>query len=235
MEEDMLRLMQYSLGILCVIVVLVLPGAWAVRQQAQTRNLHVVRPGILYRSGQMSREGLLRTLTEYRIRTLINLRDGINSLDRAEEDLCHNESVRFVRILPSQWGDSGGSVPVEAGVRCFREIMSDPRNYPVLVHCFAGIHRTGAYCAIYRMEQEHWSNAQALTEMRTCGYSTLDEELDILGYLEQYRPAWLPKADSSPVESPAPDFKKANARKKASRCKSQPRMTASRSSSVRNE
>ncbi len=108
-----------------------------------------------------------------------------------------------MRILPNQWGDVGGSVPVEEGVRKFRAVMNDPHNYPVLVHCFAGIHRTGAYCAIYRMEFEHWSNAQAIAEMKACGYTNLDDELDILGYLEQYRPSWMPKEEtpSSPPSS----------------------------------
>ena len=41
-------------------------------------------------------------------------------------------------------------------------VMADPGNYPVLVHCFAGIHRTGAYCAVYRMEFERWDNADAM-------------------------------------------------------------------------
>jgi tyrosine-protein phosphatase SIW14 len=66
--------------------------------------------------------------------------------------------------------------------------MDNPDNYPVLVHCFGGIHRTGAYCAIYRMEYEHWSNAQAIAELRAGGYKDLDDEWDLLGYLEQYRP-----------------------------------------------
>ena len=47
---------------------------------------------------------------------------------------------------------------------------------------------TGAYCAIYRMEFEGWSNDQAMNEMKACGYTTLDEDWDICTYLEQYRP-----------------------------------------------
>jgi tyrosine-protein phosphatase SIW14 len=223
----MLRVYSLALGILLVGVALVLPGAFAFRQLAQTRNLHVVRPGVLYRSGQMTREGLLHTLTEYHIRTLINLRDGLTRLDSAEEDLCKSENIQFVRILPSQWGDSGGSVPVESGVRRFREIMSDPRNYPVLVHCFAGIHRTGAYCAIYRMEREHWSNARALAEMRACGYATLDEELDILGYLEQYRPAWMPPVEGTDANPTTTDTThKHKPRKRVSRGHPVPRFSA---------
>src|SRR5207237_1241596 len=92
------------------------------------------------------------------------------------------------RIPPRPWWASDGSVPAEKGVKVFREVMSDPANYPVLVHCFAGIHRTGAYCAVYRMEFEGWSNARAIAEVKDHGYSNLEEDWDILGYLEQYRP-----------------------------------------------
>jgi protein tyrosine/serine phosphatase len=76
--------------------------------------------------------------------------------------------------------------------------MDDPRNYPVLVHCFAGVHRTGAYCAIYRMEYEGWSNAEAIAEMRRCGYDDVDAEWDIYGYLEQYQPRRQRKAVPTP-------------------------------------
>ena len=41
------------------------------------------------------------------------------------------------------------------------------------------------------MEYEHWTNAEAMTEMKRCGYSTLDDEWDISTYLEKYRPRWV--------------------------------------------
>jgi protein tyrosine/serine phosphatase len=72
--------------------------------------------------------------------------------------------------------------------------MDDPANFPVLVHCFAGIHRTGAYVAVYRMEHDRWTNAEALDELRAFGYRNLDDEWDVLGYLEQYRPRWWRQA-----------------------------------------
>ena len=68
------------------------------------------------------------------------------------------------------------------------KIMRDPANHPVLIHCFAGIHRTGSYCAIYRMEFEHWTNARAIQEVKAFGYTNLDDEEDVLGYLERYQP-----------------------------------------------
>lgn len=202
----MIRVARISLGILVVLLLIGGPVAFAVHQQAQTRNFRVVRPGVLYRSGQMTKEGLRHIFNDHGIKTVISLRDGLTTSDKAEEEFCKSEEINFVRILPSQWGDVGGSVPVEEGVRKFRAIMSDRRNYPVLVHCFAGIHRSGAYCAIYRMEFEHWSNAQAIREVKACGYTNLDEELDILGYLEQYHPSWMPREESE-TPPPAPEVK----------------------------
>jgi hypothetical protein len=200
----MLRPLQVASGCLIVLALIVSPVVFTTRQQAKTRNLRVVRPGVLYRSGQMTKDGLLQTINDYHIKTVISLRDGLSERDKAEEEFCKSEDVNFERILPSRWGDEGGCVPVEAGVRRFREIMSDPRNYPVLVHCFAGIHRAGSYCAIYRMEFEHWSNSQAIAEMKACGYNNLDDELDILGFMEQYRPSWMPQVEAAnPPQSAA--------------------------------
>ena len=188
----MWRPLRVGLGTLVVLLLIAGPAVLAFHDQNQMRNFRVVREGVLYRSGQMTRAGLARAHHDYGIRTVICLRDGLTAADQAEEKFCAAEDVRFVRIPPSGWGDVGGVVPVEEGVRKFRALLADPKNYPVLVHCFAGVHRTGAYSAIYRMEFERWSNARAIAEMKACGYSNLDDEWDILGYLEQYRPSWMP-------------------------------------------
>ena len=104
-----------------------------------------------------------------------------------------------MRLPPLAWENQfnpKGPAPVEPNIRKFISVMRDAKNYPVLVHCFAGVHRTGAFTAIYRMEFEHWTHAEALAEMRACGYTTLDEEWDILGYLERYRPTWMDDANA---------------------------------------
>lgn len=219
----MSRAIGATLGCLSVLILVVSPIVLAVRQQAQMRNFRVVRPGVLYRSGQMTRQGLQRVIHDYGIKTIVSLRDGQSATDRAEEEFCKSEELNFVRILPSRWGDDGGSVPVEEGVRRFREVLSDPKNHPVLVHCFAGIHRAGSYSAVYRMEFEGWSNAQAIAEMKTCGYGNLDDELDILGFMEQYRPTWMPKVEKETTEKPSaevkakPKIKKERSRKPAAK------------------
>jgi tyrosine-protein phosphatase SIW14 len=178
-----------TVGVLVVGVALAGPVAFALHQRAQTPNFHIVREGVLYRSAQMSLSGLQHTNHDLGIRTVVNFRDGTQPADRAEEEYCRRAGIRFVRIPPMSWDGVRGTAEVDAGVDRFLAVMRDRRNFPVLVHCMAGIHRTGAYCAIYRMEREGWSNERAIAEMKAHGYANLDAELDIREYLTTYRPA----------------------------------------------
>jgi len=188
----MSRALPTILGVLTVLAIIFGPIVFAYHQQNQMRNFRIVREGVLYRSGQMSIAGLERVIHDYGIRTVISLRDHADPAKQAadvkEEQFCRKLDLNFVRIPPRSWEAAEGPAPVEPEVRKFCDILRDPRNHPVLVHCFAGIHRTGAYCAVYRMEFEGWSNARAIGEVKACGYTHLDEEWDILGYLEHFRP-----------------------------------------------
>ncbi len=182
------------------------PVVFAWQRQAQTRNFRVVREGVLYRSGQTSLAGLRRLVHDHGIRTVVTLRDapvpGGVPPDADEEAFCKKMDILHVRIPPRPWEASVGPPPVQEGVDRFLDVMRDRNNYPVLVHCFAGVHRTGAYCAIYRMQYQGWDNARALAEMKACGYSNLDEEWDIRGYLENYEPIHSSGVISSPTLAP---------------------------------
>src|SRR5262249_1994024 len=52
----------------------------------------------------------------------------------------------------------------------FLEVLDDPAAYPVLIHCHAGLHRTGILAAVYRMEHQGWTPAEAWQEMRAHGF-----------------------------------------------------------------
>ncbi len=125
--------------------------------------------------------------------------------DLAEEEFCRDLEINYCRIPPRSWWAPAGSVPADKGVRQFRRIMDNPANYPVLIHCFGGIHRAGAFSAIYRMEYEHWTNAEAMEEMKLCGYSTLDDEWDISTYLENYQPRWKASGKYKPKPNDCKD------------------------------
>lgn len=178
-------------GCLIVVLLIVSPIVYGVRSLREMREFRVVREGVLYRSGQMKPPALRRVVHDYGIRTIINLREKtpLNKVDEDEEHFCAREEINYHRFPVLHWESADGPAPIEGNVRQFREIIEDPRNHPVLIHCHAGIHRTGAYCAIFRMEYDGWSNADAVAELKACGYENLFNELDVLGYLQRYHPA----------------------------------------------
>src|SRR5262245_53600988 len=139
---------QFILAVVVLAVVVAAPLVYSSHQHTNLRNFRVVEEGVLYRSGQLSPAGMERVLHDYRINTVVSLRPvpqpGDKSPDDWEEQVCAAHSIKFVRIPPQVWGaDETGEIPADEAVKKFLKVMENKANHPVLVHCFAGIHRTG--------------------------------------------------------------------------------------------
>jgi protein tyrosine/serine phosphatase len=201
----MRRAVPVLLGLTITAAIFLVPVAYKIRSDVRYRNFRVVEPGVLYRSGQMTPEGFSRMVRENGIRTVITLRDtektdGVYD-DQSEVDYCRANGLKHYRLPPFGWSAPDGSVPSEKTVTEFLRIMNDPATpKPVLIHCFAGIHRTGAQCAIFRMEYQGWSPADAIDEMWGMGTPRTTFDDDLLRYLEAYRPR-----HRAPVGQSAPD------------------------------
>jgi tyrosine-protein phosphatase SIW14 len=177
------------------------------------RNFREVAAGTLYRSGQMSPEGLKKVVHEYGIKTIINLRED-DSLDdrnkaqeRWEQTFAAQEYVTFVRLKPMPWwAPEGKEPPAMSNVRAFVDILQDPQKYPrpILIHCFAGEHRTGVYVAIYRMEVDRWTREQAVEELMRIGYTNFHKEEDVRTFVMNYVPTWKKGIPSPPSPFPLP-------------------------------
>jgi len=190
----MRRLVQASAGVLLIAMIVGAPVWYYAYQRKHFRNFRTVRTGVLYRSGQLTRDGLKKVIREHSIRTVITLRaaDDPSEMppDWEEEEFCRKEEIYHFRLRPKCWWAPEGDPPACENVRRFLEVLDDPKYHPVLVHCFAGSHRTGAYCAIFRMEYDRWDNDEALNEVFNAGYEHLYQEEDVLGFLQNYQPRW---------------------------------------------
>ena len=117
-----------------------------------------VAPGIL-RGAQPEPEGYT-TLKAMGVRTVISLRTN-----HGERKAIEAAGMRYVEIPISLWKDVDPAALQDA-----LSVMTDPANQPVFVHCSRGVDRTGVVVAVYRMEVDGWSEAEAEAEMEAFGF-----------------------------------------------------------------
>ncbi|MEZ6143420.1 MAG: tyrosine-protein phosphatase [Zavarzinella sp.] len=173
-------------------IIVIGPLAYISFRKPTYRNFRVVDEGKLYRTAQLNEAGLERVILEYGIRTVVSLRyadDGEPSPpDEWEEQVCQRLGVQHVRIRPGYHEGDHGEKNARVAYDRFIELMRNPNNHPVLIHCFRGVHRTGCFCAVYRMNVQKWSNEEAIQELIDFGYDKLKEESDVYNFMKSYRP-----------------------------------------------
>ena len=172
------------------------------------KRLREVTPGRVYRSGQLTAEGFEETIARFGIRTVINVQDDFpdpklsksfwNTGEVQESTLCRRLGVRFVQLSPDLVSRKAAPEKHPLVLDQFLELMDDPALYPVLIHCKAGLHRTGILTAVYRMEYEGWSPGAAYREMKDMGFGpwvcTAANDY-VFQYVLSYRPRAAGKAN----------------------------------------
>jgi len=105
----------------------------------------------------------------------------------------HDEEARVAKAglplfeIPIQADLFGSSSPTDAQLAKFFAVVRDTARQPVFFHCARGADRTGMFAALYRIEVDGWTNAEAIEEMQAFGYN--DFYRDLIGYVEDFRPA----------------------------------------------
>ena len=117
-----------------------------------------VAPGI-FRGAQSKPEGYA-TLKAMGVRTVINLRTRHWEMEAVEA-----AGMRYVEVPMSFWKKVDPAV-----VRKALSAITDPANQPVFLHCSRGVDRAGVVVAVYRMEVDGWSEAEAEAEMEAFGF-----------------------------------------------------------------
>jgi protein tyrosine phosphatase (PTP) superfamily phosphohydrolase (DUF442 family) len=147
---------------------------------AHHKRLREVAPGVLYRSGQLTAEGYRDVADHLGIRTIINCQNEfpdpalpLTFWDRRpvrEAELCRQLGVRYVHLDPDLCPNRTDPRARPRVIDEFLALVDDPANRPVLLHCKAGLHRTGVLVAVYRMEYEGWGPLAAVAELKALGF-----------------------------------------------------------------
>jgi tyrosine-protein phosphatase SIW14 len=176
----MASVIRWSVVAALVVVIVVAPMVYFRYIYDTHKRLRIVDPGRFYRSGQMTAEGFADAVARYHIRTIINVQDEFPDPDIdlsfwsrrtiKETELCRQLGVRYVHLMPTLLPRRLIPEHRPPAIDQLLTLLDDESNYPVLIHCHAGLHRTGILTAIYRMEYQGWTRDEAFLDMKAQGF-----------------------------------------------------------------
>src|SRR6516225_9825762 len=171
----MSTILRWTMGLGIAILLTAFPFVYYRYEYTRGKRLREVVPERVYRSGQMTAPGFIEAVANLKIRTIINLQDEYPDPDIAEgyfttrtikeSELCRRLGVRYVYIPPDLVFRRLVPECRPQAIDRILALLDDPATYPVLLHCHAGLHRTGVMVAVYRMEYEGWTREQVMAEM----------------------------------------------------------------------
>ncbi len=134
------------------------------------KRFGIVEDGKIYRSGQLSRWLVERTLRKYNIKVIVNLTGDSNETADKDEEQEAAEKLGIERHYFFLGGNGTGDINDYAkaiAIIC----QAKEKGKPVLVHCAAGTHRAGGVIAAYRLLIEKKDVPYILNEMRSYDWS----------------------------------------------------------------
>ncbi|HKB00640.1 MAG TPA: tyrosine-protein phosphatase [Gemmataceae bacterium] len=151
-----------------------------------TRNQHVVVPGRVYRSAQLTPDQLETYVRRHDIRTVINLRGRpFNEWYPAQA-----QATQALGISQEDVTTSANRLPAPGEVRRLIEIF-DRSEHPILLHCQQGADRTGLAAAMYLML---YTDADYATARHQCsprfGHLRIHTAASMDEFFDQYE-EWL--------------------------------------------
>ena len=138
------------------------------------KRVAVIVPGKIYR-GAWQRPGPLdRLIQRESIRAVVTL-TAINRDDPKYVDQRPVVEARGVRWLIVPMRGSRGTMEQFAVAA---DLLADPDNQPVFLHCVAGHHRSSQVQAAYRIRHQGWSASAAWDEVARLSWATPEAPAD---------------------------------------------------------
>jgi protein tyrosine/serine phosphatase len=152
------RLSMKTLVVTAVALGVLSAGGVLTYKTVRWKNFAEVSEGRVYRSGQLAGWQLERAIKKYGLRRVVALNK--EKVDE-EREICNRLGVEYYHFpMPSD----GRGAP-EQFTAVYR-MLNETDSKPLLVHCNAGVARTGVAVALYRILYEGWSTEKALDELR---------------------------------------------------------------------
>jgi tyrosine-protein phosphatase SIW14 len=155
------------------------------RYRFETYHLATVQDGVLYRDGVRSRREFRTMAERVKPKTIVSLVDDREMTSEpfvSEMAYCQANGITVIRVPITLGGWPDGEQ-----VRQFLDVVNDPKNQPVVVHCAQGVRRTGMMVAAYQESVLGFDKAKAKDAMLTFGHSQRTVG-DVQRFIDVYDP-----------------------------------------------
>src|SRR5438132_1622137 len=142
-------------------------------------NFHMIIPGRVFRSAQLSAQELDEQVRAKNIRTVVNLRGTCDPYPWYVEE---SRVTNRLKVCQEDICFSAGHLPSVSEVRRLVEVL-DRTEYPILLHCRRGADRTGMIAAVVLLLETRASLRQARAQL---GIRYGHVALGRPGYLDEF-------------------------------------------------
>ncbi len=143
-----------------LLLVLLIGAGLVIDHRMAPRKFRAVSEGVLYRSATLPHEQLAEVVAEHGIRTVVNVRD-VGENERGDWHARQGAVLEAAGVAFYDLPMHTAHPPSDEVREAYLSLLADPASHPVLVHCEYGVVRSGMMAALYRMEFEAATNAEA--------------------------------------------------------------------------
>ena len=150
-----------------ILVILAAAGGLGYRHHKRYKHLAAHDPNMVYRSAWLDADVFRELIEEQQIRTVLNLcePEELGELRVDQRRAVRGSGARLIEMsMPAAELD-----PADPEIEKFVDVLSNPENYPLLVHCQHGVTRTAKVLAMYDILFRGMTAEQSIAAMPRFG------------------------------------------------------------------
>lgn len=187
-------------GLVLAVVCAAATGGWIYYQQHHFKHFAVHDPGMVYRSAFLGPDAFSHLIETYQIRSVVNLCNPDEMTPELWEGqrraVASSGAILYAVPLPNS---------IEFDPQVWEKhlaILSNPNNYPMLVHCQHGVTRTAMLLTAYDVIHRHQTAAESLAAQPLFGHTKDNVHLQAFGKnLQKFADAHRDKLAAHSLES----------------------------------